>query len=485
MLMSEDGIAPRKRSRISMACERCRKRRTKCNGQRPTCSACLSVATPCHWPEIDMRKQRKPGSTAGGVSTSSGPQQQQQPPNQSSVSPRDSNASLSPGHLHSSHPLTSTTSMLVDSNASANHHNTTTNPPFSFNAATSTPFAFPTNPSNNFSAPVPNTLGFSCYPFPSQFSPTPSSTLPQTQQQPQQPQPAQAHHHHQRQAGSQADPMALYYMRPQGKTGIFPGFEAWPLKMKGPKTAESPASTTQRSASTSAGPNGSPPAGALNVSGASPSSTLSMPTPGSFEMGGSGGGTSQAEAAAASSSSSVPGPSRNNNNSVHASMHPEQQDASLLFEPNTNMPRSDFLQPLVKLFFEHMGHAHFPFLSEQDLHNYILGQASPQEVLPGSEPFLLNAICAISARFSDDPRLQSPHGKHQNGAPFWDRAKAYVLPMLAIPCFNNVASLLLMAWFCFGQNADSLLWNFSGMAMRMGACSKRVFLFHLLSGLWT
>lgn len=319
--------------------------------------------------------------------------------------------------------------------------------PHPFNYPTTTaPFTWPGPPSHstNYLPAGSSMLGVSQDPEPSSFS----TSQPRMSRS-----PASL-------VGSQADPLALYYMRPQGKTGIFPGFEAWPLKMKGPGALDvTTHPTTARSASPSAG-----------VTSMSPKDN----------------NVSTSQAAQGSTSSDAPMSTDPGATPKGRELQPEQQDPSLLFEPGTNMPRSEILSHLVKLFFEHMAHAHFPFLSQQDLHSYIRREPPPEEVLPGSEAYLLNAICAISARFSDDPRLQSPHGKHQNGAPFWDRARDYVLPMLAIPSFNNAASLLLMAWHCFGQNAgpfywlfapqfllepkhtDSLLWNFSGMAMRMG-----------------
>lgn len=37
------------RARTSHACEPCRERKTKCDGERPSCRRCLHTGTPCHY----------------------------------------------------------------------------------------------------------------------------------------------------------------------------------------------------------------------------------------------------------------------------------------------------------------------------------------------------------------------------------------------------------------------------------------------------
>lgn len=42
-----DSTHPRKRQRVSQACDQCRSRRNKCDGKQPSCSVCLPLGRPC------------------------------------------------------------------------------------------------------------------------------------------------------------------------------------------------------------------------------------------------------------------------------------------------------------------------------------------------------------------------------------------------------------------------------------------------------
>jgi hypothetical protein len=43
-----------------------------------------------------------------------------------------------------------------------------------------------------------------------------------------------------------------------------------------------------------------------------------------------------------------------------------------------------------------------------------------------------------------------------------------VLPLLRVPSLDVVGGLLLLSWAEFGENSESGLWNYSGLAIRMG-----------------
>lgn len=49
--MKDDTISrpPNKRRRIAHACETCRQRKSRCNGDRPTCDICTEQGLPCHY----------------------------------------------------------------------------------------------------------------------------------------------------------------------------------------------------------------------------------------------------------------------------------------------------------------------------------------------------------------------------------------------------------------------------------------------------
>ncbi|KAF2009605.1 hypothetical protein BU24DRAFT_428504 [Aaosphaeria arxii CBS 175.79] len=50
---------PPKRSRVSTACDSCRNRKLKCNGERPQCSQCILVNLNCHYRETETRAAKR------------------------------------------------------------------------------------------------------------------------------------------------------------------------------------------------------------------------------------------------------------------------------------------------------------------------------------------------------------------------------------------------------------------------------------------
>lgn len=52
---------PSKRQRISLACETCRNKKNKCNGERPACSSCLSLGRPCCYSSDSRRRGLRSG----------------------------------------------------------------------------------------------------------------------------------------------------------------------------------------------------------------------------------------------------------------------------------------------------------------------------------------------------------------------------------------------------------------------------------------
>ncbi|KAK3326679.1 hypothetical protein B0H66DRAFT_167527 [Apodospora peruviana] len=57
---SDDGV-DRHKQRASTACLPCRSRKRRCDGQKPTCSNCISVQSACHYPRV--QKRRGPGKS--------------------------------------------------------------------------------------------------------------------------------------------------------------------------------------------------------------------------------------------------------------------------------------------------------------------------------------------------------------------------------------------------------------------------------------
>ncbi|KAN0065422.1 hypothetical protein ACQY0O_001258 [Thecaphora frezii] len=50
--------APMKRPRVSLACLACRNRKSRCDGNRPTCKTCAHMKIDCKWPEVDFRRAK-------------------------------------------------------------------------------------------------------------------------------------------------------------------------------------------------------------------------------------------------------------------------------------------------------------------------------------------------------------------------------------------------------------------------------------------
>jgi hypothetical protein len=121
-------------------------------------------------------------------------------------------------------------------------------------------------------------------------------------------------------------------------------------------------------------------------------------------------------------------------------------------------PRRDILIQLSRLVVKHYKAACFPWLDEGDL----LAGAEAGE-LPA---ILANALCAVGAQFSSHPDLLQKMGKTK-GEPFSDMAKVLIVPMLSWPSLDVIEALLILSYSEFALGADSGLWMYIGMAMRM------------------
>ncbi|KAK7044133.1 hypothetical protein VNI00_007850 [Paramarasmius palmivorus] len=136
------------------------------------------------------------------------------------------------------------------------------------------------------------------------------------------------------------------------------------------------------------------------------------------------------------------------------------------FDANSDIPRPAVLQKLLPLFFARMG-SHFPFLTESSLMSNIDHEDPSRRV---TAPLLLNAVCALAARFSDIPIIRSQardRSPATYGIPFAEKTKQLLVPLLGFPSSNTVAALLFLAYFSFGLNNEGALWTYSGMALRM------------------
>ena len=128
---------------------------------------------------------------------------------------------------------------------------------------------------------------------------------------------------------------------------------------------------------------------------------------------------------------------------------PSQVD---LFDPS-GMPYRHIADPLFDLFFIHVGPI-FPSCSKQRWQERFDSDTM--------SAFLANCVCSLGARFTPGSK-----SAEQVSAPFIAKAQELIIPLLHLPTYDVVTGLLLLAWANFGQNSESGLWQYSGMAFRM------------------
>lgn len=84
-----------------------------------------------------------------------------------------------------------------------------------------------------------------------------------------------------------------------------------------------------------------------------------------------------------------------------------------------------------------------------------------------ADAVLVDAVCAVAARFSDHPLLAGERRRSARGVVFASRAAVLVVETFACPSLAAVQACLLLAYAEFGNGKDSSLWMFLGCAIRM------------------
>lgn len=146
-----------------------------------------------------------------------------------------------------------------------------------------------------------------------------------------------------------------------------------------------------------------------------------------------------------------------------------QQDPDLgniedipFYDVNDPNPVHPLILSLVDTFFLRLG-SNYPFLRR---HKFPLLVKEKQV-----EPILVDAVCALAARFSDLPFFQKWNDgklvKSEHGQAYAQRAKAATVDTFACPSVGAVQACLLMAYDGFGADQDSALWMYLGIAIRM------------------
>ncbi|KAL1389116.1 pathway-specific nitrogen regulator [Phyllosticta capitalensis] len=135
----------------------------------------------------------------------------------------------------------------------------------------------------------------------------------------------------------------------------------------------------------------------------------------------------------------------------------------------SSVPPPPLITQLCKTFFRHLG-CNFPFLQEERF----MRDLEEKQV----DAILVDAVCALAARFSSDPLLaggrhSDNEGDHTGCAPsergqaFAHRAKSAIADTFACPSIAVVQAALLLAYDEFGASRDSGLWMYLGIAIRM------------------
>ncbi|RKU41499.1 hypothetical protein DL546_001811 [Coniochaeta pulveracea] len=135
---------------------------------------------------------------------------------------------------------------------------------------------------------------------------------------------------------------------------------------------------------------------------------------------------------------------------------PESPDDLPVYDPNDPADVDDLIIKLVKTFFLRLG-CNYPFLQEATC----LRMVKEKRL----EPMLVDAMCALAARFALDNKTAAE--KCDFGHIFAQRAKAATVDTFACPSVGAVQACLLMAYEGFGENQDSTLWMYLGVAIRM------------------
>ncbi|KAK3392589.1 fungal-specific transcription factor domain-containing protein [Sordaria brevicollis] len=138
-------------------------------------------------------------------------------------------------------------------------------------------------------------------------------------------------------------------------------------------------------------------------------------------------------------------------------------DEMPVYSTDDSKPVPEIIKVLVKTFFVRLG-CNYPFLKEERF----MRQLEEKQV----EPILVDAMCALAARFSELPTFTNEQDgnrvpKSEYGDVFAHRVKTATVDTFSCPSVAAVQAFLLMAYEAFGANQDSALWMYLGIAIRM------------------
>lgn len=147
---------------------------------------------------------------------------------------------------------------------------------------------------------------------------------------------------------------------------------------------------------------------------------------------------------------------------LHAETVLDSLDDLPVYDQNDASEIDPLIISLVKTFFLRLG-CNYPFLREERCLQMIKEKRM--------EPMLVDVICALAARFYDlSIRTGSSEDRTERcefGHIFAQRAKAATVDTFSCPSIGAVQACLLMAYEAYGENEDSTLWMYLGLAIRM------------------
>lgn len=148
--------------------------------------------------------------------------------------------------------------------------------------------------------------------------------------------------------------------------------------------------------------------------------------------------------------------------SIHSEHDYDYLDDPPLYDPHDSGPVHPLIMDLIQTFFSHLG-CNYPFLRQEKFTKMVREKRV--------EPILVDAVCALAARFSDSPILNrssdSKLSKADNGQRYAHRARHTTVDAFPCPSVAAVQAYLLMAYEGFGADQDSALWMYLGVAIRM------------------
>lgn len=131
-----------------------------------------------------------------------------------------------------------------------------------------------------------------------------------------------------------------------------------------------------------------------------------------------------------------------------------------VYDPSDSESVPPLILSLVQTFFLHLGSS-YPFLKQDKFIDQVKEKRA--------NSFLVDAVCALAARFSDPTVLRGDGAisRSEYGQFYLRRAKAATVDTFGCPSVGAVQAFLLMAYEGFNANQDSALWMYLGLAIWM------------------